>query len=70
MEFNITTFEYFLCRIELNPTVINAWQSQLVNGASHILPVERFCVRSHTVPAGVTEQRIPLQEKTLPFRFV
>ena len=67
VEFKVETFEYFICRIELNPAVTNAWQSQLVDGASYILPVERHRIRSHTVPQGVTEQRIALQEEdTLP----
>ena len=67
VEFKVETFEYFICRIELNPAVTNAWQSQLLDGASYILPVERHRIRSHTVPQGVTEQRIALQEEdTLP----
>ena len=67
VDFKVTTFEYFICRVELNPAVVAAWNSQLLSGASYILPVERHRVRSHTIGVGVTEQRITLQEQdTLP----
>lgn len=67
VEFKITTFEYFICRVELNPAVVSAWNSQLLSGASYLLPVERFRTRSYTVNAGLTEHRISIQEQdTLP----
>ena len=67
VDFKITTFEYFVCHVELNPAVVSVWNSQLLSGASHVLPVQRHWIRSHTVPIGLTEHRISLQEQgTLP----
>ena len=67
IDFKITSFEWMVCRVDLNPSVVTAWGSQLVAGANYLLPVMRPRVRSFTVHSGVTEQRICVQEQdTLP----
>ena len=67
VDFKLSTLEWFVRRIDLNPAVITAWGSQLVSGAEYILPVDRPRLRTYTINTGVTEQRIVVQEHdTLP----
>ena len=57
----IESLEYHVRRCSLNPAVLNAFTSRLVEGAKYQMPIMRRRTRKYSMPAGITEYRALIQ---------
>ena len=57
----VESLEYHVRRCTLNPAVLNAFTSRLVEGSKYQMPVLRRRTRKFSMPSGVTEYRALIQ---------
>ena len=66
---DLLRFEWVVRRCFVNPSVIRALNSRLLEGAKHSLPMIRPRTRTFVIPSGVQSHRIVLEEKNfLPLK--
>jgi hypothetical protein len=67
----ITKFEWMVRRVSINPTIVRAHTSRMIEGNTYKFPIKKHRTRVHNIPAGVSSHRLVIdQDDIVPTRIL